>query len=35
MSKLFFLTYFSSKILGCNSKYKWGNVKGVVICSNS
>jgi hypothetical protein len=32
---LAFLTNFWSKIPGCNSKYKWGNVKGVFISGNS
>jgi hypothetical protein len=31
---LAFLTHFSSRILGCNSEYGWGNVKGVITHGN-
>ncbi len=31
---LVFLTHFGTIILRHNSKYGWGNVKGVVTCDN-
>jgi hypothetical protein len=31
---LAFLTHFLSRILGHNSKYRWGNVKGMITCDN-